>query len=55
MKTEYSLTYKGFKLFIQRGHFYTEVKTDMGKKIARSKVTAKAIKNAKQYLDVITK
>ena len=47
------LTYKGNKLSIQRGNFYTEVKTMEGIILGRAKTTKNAVIQAKRYLDVV--
>jgi hypothetical protein len=45
--------YKGIKLTVNRGHFYTEVKTLDGVLLGRAKTTKDAVIQVKKYLDVI--
>lgn len=54
MKNEVkSLTYKGVKLSVQRGSFYTEVKNGTGEILGRARKTQEAIKQAKDYIKAV--
>lgn len=52
MRTK-QIKYGGYELSVRRGSFYTEVWGVGGNLMGRSRVTRRAIEQAKRYIDVV--